>query len=52
MVLYDLCEHHLANSDHTSPSSVRNIGAYQLVGELGKTASVGDPDGIFEDLIN
>jgi hypothetical protein len=32
--LYDLGEEHLADSDHTSPSSVTHIGASQLIRQL------------------
>lgn len=36
MMSDNLGEEHLANSNHASPSSVRNIRANHLIGELGK----------------
>ena len=42
----------MPNSDHTAPSCVRNIRAYNLIGELGKTRPICEPWCSLEDLIN
>ena len=43
MLFENLCEEHLSNPDHTSPSSIRNIRTNQLVGKFGKACPIGDP---------
>lgn len=42
----------MPNSDHTAPSCVRNIRAYNLIGELGETRPICEPWCSLEDLIN
>lgn len=48
MMFNNLCEQHLAHSNHASPSCIGNVGTDQLIRKLREATPISDPDSALE----